>query len=426
MVLCGLAFIFLARQALGLPVVGWDPLSFWYLKTQILWHEGSVRTADFLASDRLHFSRNYPLLVNAVEAGLCRAAGEYSEFCMKIFLLFWAAACLGVAGGFMARHRGAAAAWSACALLILLPALTDYNDTGAVSGYRDAPLALLILAAACVAMDRGNKRRRLFASGGEWLPLALLLALIVGCKREGLFWAAGLGLLAAWPSSIREGGVASSAWKIRARRWMAAFAPAAALLAVVFLLMLPWFLMSRIFPHTFSEYYAEGALRQPWGMTARRLNAVVAHLPIELFLRITRWGVLWWVFAWIALWNRPAWDASQRRLAGLVAAWGGLVAVSFLFDPWPDPTPHIAVSLDRLVLQAAPLALWLCFLNLLPPAKRLNAQRLCRDEFVPLRIVNFLAPGRKSPVQKSSDSPAAQRRRNSSMSFAEGPRPFRT
>lgn len=136
------------------------------------------------------------------------------------------------------------------------------------------------------------------------------------------------------------------------------------ILALPFALSLPWFVMQRSFPPERSEFYSRILLTQPWSLTMTRLSNTLAHLPIELFLRLTRWGILWWLFCALALWRRGAWTRRERRLAALIGAWGAVVIAGFVFDPWLENTAHIAVSMDRLILQAAPLAVVLVALNL--------------------------------------------------------------
>lgn len=391
-------------QAEGLPIVGWDPLSFWYLKTKILLHEGTVFCPDFLDPGRLHAHTDYPILVNIVESGICKAIGMYRETPLKVFLAAWEAACLVIAGTAMARRRGKTAGWVAVVLIALLPALTDFDTTGAVSGYRDAPLALGILAAASMIVDRFEtpKFRR-----GDLARFALLLALLIGTKREGTVWAALLGLAAVgavWRRSSQPGAAkdlfptrrdraatahAGAAGKIdptppspagvplpvtpthqvesplpSPARWRRTFLALLFYLAIPFALMAPWFSLRAQMPYPRSEQFTKVMEQQRWDVTGQRATVVTRELRNELFLRVQKWGVLWWVFAAVGLWRWRFWSSRERLLALLIPAGWGMASMGFVFTPWGSPMTHMSVSIDRLVLQGALLAMWLLVLNL--------------------------------------------------------------
>lgn len=373
--LAGLAWSF--RQAIGLPLTGWDPLSFWYLKTRILFHEGTVFGPDFLAPDRMHAHTDYPILVNIVESGICRAFGEYREAPLKVLLAVWETACVVVAGMSMARRRGSAIGWTTAALLVLLPALTDFDTTGAVSGYRDAPLALVVLAAACVVLECTDAHR---LQRGDAVRIVLLLVLLIGTKREGTAWALLLGLVAAG-AIVRSGkGRKTPATLMRkvksepraersatipgGKPWRRVAVAVFVCLVLPQALMLPWFLVRAQLPYPRSEDFVKTMEEQRWNVTGERATVVLAEFRDELFLRVQKWGVLWWIFGAVALWRRRGWTQRERLLALLVPAGWLMAALGFVFTPWGDPKMHLAVSIDRLVLQGGLLALWLTVLNL--------------------------------------------------------------
>lgn len=358
----GLAILTLAavvwsfRQAFGLPITGWDPLSFWYLKTKILLHEGTVFCPDFLDADRFHAHTDYPILVNIVEAGICRALGGYLEMPLKLFLAVWEAACLVVAGSVLARRRGSTVAWAGVALMALLPAMTDYDTTGAVSAYRDAPLALAILAAAAVAIEAVDQRRFRW---GTVARLVLLLVLVLGTKREGTLWAAMIGAAAA-AAMLRKPSPATGP----APSFRRAILAAAFYLVLPMAVMLPWFLIRAELPHPRSEEFTKVMEEQRWEVTGERTAVVLEDLRDELFLRVQKWGGLWWVFAAVGLWRWRGWTPRERLFALLVPAGWLMTSMGFVFTPWADPRTHLAVSIDRLVLQGALLAIWLLTVNL--------------------------------------------------------------
>ncbi len=354
LVLLAIGWSFL--QALTLPVLGWDPLSFWYLKTKILYHVGTTETADFLAANRVHAHTDYPILVNVVEAGICHAVGEYREGPLKVFLALWQAACLAVVWGPVRRRRGSTVAWIGVALVALLPALTDFDTTGAVSGYRDPPLALAVLAAGCVAWEWRASKSRL---GRPACVLILLLVLVIGTKREGSVWAVMIGGLTAF-SILAEAGPAGG------RSFRRVAVTLGLLVGLPLVLMSPWFAVRASLPHPRSEDFLKIMGEQSWEITGERATVVLQEFRNELFLRIQKWGVLWWVFAWVGLWRRFRWEAVERYLALAVPGGWLMAAVGFVFTPWGDSKTHLAVSIDRLVLQGALLALWLLVLNLVP------------------------------------------------------------
>lgn len=360
MALVLLSLVWMFRQAYGLPLLGWDPLSFWYLKTKILFAEGTTQTADFLAPYRVHFHTTYPILLNIVESGLCHAMGDYAEQPLKGVWGIWMAAALTVAGYGMARRRGATIGWACVVLLALLPALTATDTTGGVSGYRDAPLALLVLAA-CVLWSDCLEHPR--AGRADHLALIALLVLLIGCKREGTAWALILAVpaLAALPGGLRRPADAcppSGPCRATAALYI---------IAIPFFLMLPWYFLHAGMPYPRTENYAEMLVQQDWNTTTLRVAPVLALFRDDLFLRVQKWGVLWWVFCAVGLWRRGAWTPTQRMLALVVVLGWGVAMLGFLYTPWPSPKEHMAVGVDRLILQSSLAALWLTVLNLTRP-----------------------------------------------------------
>lgn len=356
MALALMSLLWMFRQAHGLPLLGWDPLSFWYLKTKILLAEGTTQTPDFLAPYRVHFHTTYPILLNIVESGLCHAMGDYAEQPLKGVWGIWMAAALSVAGHGMARRRGTTIGWACVALLALLPALTATDTTGGVSGYRDAPLALLVLAACVLWSDCLEDAR---AGRADHLALVAVLTLLIGCKREGTAWALILALpaLAALPRYPRR----------RDSRAMPGYRRSSAtlyIIAIPFLLMLPWYFLHARMPYPRTENYAEMLMKQSWDAVTLRVAPVVALFRDDLFLRVQKWGLLWWVFCAVGLWRRGAWTPTQRMLALVVVLGWGVAMLGFLYTPWLSPKEHMAVGVDRLILQSSLAALWLTVLNL--------------------------------------------------------------
>ncbi|MCC5876380.1 MAG: hypothetical protein JJU11_09210, partial [Candidatus Sumerlaeia bacterium] len=68
-------FILLTTDALRFPLFTWDGRMTWNLKAILLYHEGAVATEAFLDPLRIHFHRDYPLMLPIAYTGVYQLAG---------------------------------------------------------------------------------------------------------------------------------------------------------------------------------------------------------------------------------------------------------------------------------------------------------------------------------------------------------------
>lgn len=362
-------------QARVVPIIGWDPLSFWYLKTKILFVEGSVFVPAFLSADRIHFHTTYPILFCLGEAGISHVIGGFSEESLKFSLTLWQALTLAAAAGMAATRLGTRTAAAAVALCAILPPMASIDSLSAVSGYHDAPLGLLVLVVGALVVAGSHRPGAPFAAQS---CLVVLLAALTGIKRDGNIWAlliGGLLVLEAFFTAERggaaagSGAAATSSGRPAVRsRFLAAARAFVLLLLLPQLFMAPWTLTRMSLPYPRTEEFLEVFQRNTWEQTALRFAPLIQGLRDELFLRVQHWGVLWWVFVVLLLWRRRGWTPAEIAFAcAIPLQWAGVLA-SYLVTPWVNPAEHLSVSVDRLVMQGAFVAVLLVLANLARPS----------------------------------------------------------
>ncbi len=288
---------------------------------------------------------NYPFNLSLAEAlffhlpdplGLTLASLIGTVCLVALLLLFYAG---------LARLYGrgvAALATGALALVPSLPLFAGYT-------YADVPLALYAGASALYLLLWLRLRRPidlalmgLLAGGAIWtkkegLPIALLLLLAVVLGE------------ARWRGQRGQRGRRDMSWRERVRPIVRAGVATA-------VLSLPWLVFTRIVRPGGSDV-------QP--ITPAVFVANVGRLPtIALYvvreaLDVEGWGVFWIVVVAAVL------LALRRRLLSpqggiLLLVLLGQLAVymaGYVFSSWTPYTLHIDSSLNRLMLQAVPLAL---------------------------------------------------------------------
>jgi hypothetical protein len=320
----------LAWQAMR-ETLHWDGLLVWEIKARLAFQNGGALPLSYYSDSAMHgwSHPGYPLYLPMLELWLYLWMGEASQFWVKALFPFFYLAAVSVlwSAGLRLTGRvwiGAVAAW----LLLLVPRAIGAR-AGLLQGYADLPLAMLYLAAVAAL---------LVCAGGDraWLRVAAgMSALLPWVKQEGLVLWACFALVAAW------------LWR---REWYVALAIALPGLATI----LAWhgFLaaVSLTPPDTFLP------------MTIETLQANLPRVPAllrrlgEELMAIRRWSLLWPLAA-IA----PGILAVQRRRLALPLTLAmivplGMYLVPYIFSALQPYEMHVETSIDRLVLQVAPVA----------------------------------------------------------------------
>ncbi len=292
---------------------------------------------DYFTSHNWTAHPDYPLNLSLVEsvffrlpdpAGLTLASVVATVYLVALLLLFYAG---------LARLHGRAIAALAVGALALVPALPHF----AGYGYADVPLAMYDGAAALYLLLWWRQR-----CPTDLVLMGLLAGGAIWTKKEGLPIALILLGAAAVSCLCRDG---AQPFGRRPRPWLAS------VLATV-ALPLPWLVFTRIVRPQGSDF---------WPITLATFVDHADRLPTILgyFLQeaasLDDWSLLWIVAPVVVA---LALALRRLRLPTLVLLLMfliqlGVYLVSYVFSYWTPYTLHIGSSLNRLMLQTAPLAL---------------------------------------------------------------------
>lgn len=309
----------------------WDGMFVWEIKARLAFLHGGAVPLSYYSDASMHVWSHpgYPLYLPMVELWVYLWLGELHQFWIKALFPFFylAAACVLWSAALRLTGRvwiGAIAAW----LLLCVPRVVDAR-AGVLQGYADLPLAILYVGALAALLCSASGDR-------AWLRVAgVLSGLLPWVKQEGLVLWACFALAAAWT------------WR---RDWRVAAATALPGLLVIVL----W-----------RAFLAAADLTQPETFLPMTLDTLQANLPrVPALLRrmgeelilIPRWTLLW-PLAVVAL----SMMALQRRRGVVplaIAVFLPLAAylVPYVFTALQPYQMHVETSIDRLVLQVAPLA----------------------------------------------------------------------
>lgn len=291
--------LLLVENSVMLPMFAWDGRFIWELKARLLIDEGTVFSPSLTDPDRVHFHRDYPLMLPAAMAELYWWAGERAPRATRLMLSALALPWLLWLYGFMRRRGDSLTALLFTALAAGMPFRRDYGDEDGPSiatGVADFPLCLLITLTFVLAAEGVRRARR------DWLIVAGVLA--GGCailKEEGVF--AVLLLPVFLLLATRFDG----------RRMLGSvIAPT----LVAGLVMVPWRLVKAQLPNFYDEKFTEALHPELIPLLLERLPRLPPLLLAEV-TNVERWGVVWPLWLALAL---VGWMARGRtRVAALEA-----------------------------------------------------------------------------------------------------------
>jgi hypothetical protein len=344
-----LAFIVLGRivmlhaEALRFPLFTWDGRFIWNLKAVILFHESTIFTDSFLHQDRVHFHRDYPLLLPGAYLGIYQAAGGVFERMARLFLVHLMTMFLLAFHG-AARQR--CAPWLAMLFTAILAAAAfrmDYTVRDGITlltGVADLPMAFFAFMAV-VMHGRGWRSRNL-----RWHLLGgLMTGACLLTKSEGIVALAAIGMGNAVMAIAGRHG----AWRER----IIALATCAVIPVAV---ALPWLVLKTHLPNFYDERFADLVSQSGFGPVMDRLPIVVGIVVKELFV-VRSWNVLWPLLIvglcaglFLRRW-RWSW------LPGIVVVlWLPAYVLAYLLTPL-DIRYHVETSVGRLLSHFHALAL---------------------------------------------------------------------
>jgi hypothetical protein len=318
------------------PLDGWDAWAIWFLKGRVLYQESGLPVPFFTDSFFAAYAHlDYPLLVPLTIAGTYAWMGDMDTLMKGWWALLAGAAAAGIYWG-LDRLVGRAARVAGLLLFLALPEV-QAHVAGAYTGYADLPLAVLVLFGGIFLYRREPAAALFFALSGF-------------TKNEGLVIAAvGLALAVVTVRPVRIA------------------APVAAACAA--LIVLPW-QWERVALGIGGEFQpSASALIANWG---ERIGPILQGLT-AIALDVGRFGLLWPGLVVVLALALPARRGTSPRATGMDERRGGswrsawplmallgaqlaAAVVAYVISP-NDLTWHLATSGDRVLFQAAPLAL---------------------------------------------------------------------
>lgn len=321
-----------ARTAWHAPFSAFDAWSVWAFKAR-MFAMGGPRAGYFRDPTTLHTHPDYPLNLPLAEAALFRLPGALGYHlaallgvaCFATLLLLFFAGLTRLYGG-----RGGALG---TVVLAFVPALA----LQAPGGNADVPLALYGGGASLYLLLWRRLRRPI-----DGVIMGLLAGGAIWTKKEGSIIAA-LVLLVFVVGEAGRRDLPAPARLIGVTRAIVAAA----------VLSLPWLLFMRVahplgrdfLPLTPAVFLAH----------AGRLPHIAALFGLQM-LDVENWSALWVALAGALFVFGRRLSASGWLLLLVLCAQIGAYMTSFVFSDWQPYIAHVQTSVDRLLIQAAPLA----------------------------------------------------------------------
>jgi len=339
-------FIFISvfyYNAMDYPMASYDGRAIWGYKAKILEHEHTVLGESFLDPERVHYHREYPLMVPVASYGFYRFIGEVDDdrvrFVFSSLMLFFVLFLFGAL-----RRAGSASVAMFFALVFAGAPFREFwviRDGGAInSGESDFPLAFFAtvsLVSWCRWWSGGRRQDLLL--GGLFTGFALMT------KQEGIV---------VFCVTLGANGVQWLLGRTKDRGRAFALVAAGQLLSVA--AALPWLILSRKLPMMYDENYF-----QMLGIDTLR-NAP-NRLPViwEIFrndvTEVEKWNYTWFVFLGVFLVGSFRWFRERRiYLDAAIVLWLMAYLTIYLLSPL-NLIFHLNTSLRRLMAHIFPVAI---------------------------------------------------------------------
>jgi hypothetical protein len=324
--------------------LGGDGILNWEIKARYAYSNAGILPASYLQDTGRAFSHpEYPLAIPYTELWLYFWVGDTNQFWAKtIFPLFYLTGVI-LLTSVVARLTEKVWAGLVGSILLFFVPQVSVGAGSVIVGYVDFPMAVFYLATigyllcACRSDDRGS-----------FAIYAACLALLPWVKREGaILWfvAAGCG-----------------AFLILSRK--KSLIHFLALLPGIFVILAWRIYLARMHAITSSDF---SALALPVLRTnMHRLGTIASELASE-FTDMEKWSLLWAMAIVAAGFLIRQYRGSRTVVlftAILVPI--GIYSFSYTFSAWPNYVAHLQLSVSRLLVHVAPLAVLLVAVALPP------------------------------------------------------------
>lgn len=316
------------------PLSAWDAWSIWTFKAR-MFALGGPPAAYFHDRATLFTHPDYPLNLPLLQSVLLRLAGHLDArvaalpgpLCLLALLLLFFAG--------LSRLYGPTLAALSTGALALVPAL----GAQAAGGDADIPLAMYAGASTLYLLLWWRRRQPLDA-----VLAGALAGGAIWTKKEGLAIGALLLLALCMDAARRDAAV-------RAR-----LAPLAGAFGAAGAIALPWLAFTHAIRPIGRDFLPLTAVT--FMAHLDRLPQIGAFMGLQM-LSFANWSLLWLVLAAIVPLALRRADAAGRGLLLLLAGQVGIYVLAFVFSDWRPYQDHMRTSLDRLLVQAVPLAVLL-------------------------------------------------------------------
>jgi hypothetical protein len=343
-----------AFAAWASPLTDWDAWVNWAGKANAIYIDQTLSPNIYSNPARLPTNMDYPLLLPLVEAWFYTWLGQIHEPVIGLISFLFYGALLLLFYDSARQIASPAAALGFTTLLATIPR----QERPAHSGLADIPLAALVLLSFMLVFEwhsyhrfRPNLNPNFQTSNlpalQSSIPLALSAGLLPWLKNEGWLWwiLVSLSLLVGLAIQVRRNQLSASQALIF---FLTYLIPA----LTIPLLWQGFLTMFKTYRFTFMAL----TLANFWTNLPRL--AAIGWKMLTLLLN-PYWNFVW-LFAGLILVSRSkkVWRAPAGWLILPVAGYLGLISVSYVFSRFEPYLAQVNNSAERLIIQAAPLALW--------------------------------------------------------------------
>jgi hypothetical protein len=345
-IIIAFAVLLVLFNSLIFPMRFFDSRVLWNFKAKIIFERNTVYCGDFLDASRIHLHPDYPLMLPALEAFVYEIIGEPDDWAIMLIMPLFYIMLLFFFYDSVKSVSGRKVAMLSSASLALLPPFFML-DGPVHSGLADVPLAFFFsvsFLSCCMYMRK--RCVEFLVMGGIFGGFCCML------KNEGVLLAL-LNLSCVLFYSL----LYSRETTVRA---VLSFAVPAVLV------YLPNFLLTHSIPgqplsgEPEIRGYLHGLKKIVTGECLSRIPVIAGYYLREFFLRINRWGLLWYAFLFglAAAFIR----GNRKEVIAAVVPVIYLLCMAFVYAVTPYPQgfiAHMDISLHREILHVAPSVLFM-------------------------------------------------------------------
>ncbi len=346
-------------NATMLPASAWDSWAIWFFKAKAFYMERSVSSAFLTNTEYAYDHPEYPNLVPLSMAFVYLTAGGVEDALAKLLYPVKQLAMLVVFYHALKMVFNARASIVFTALLSLTPIIVIHATgvgsglgglyTGDFVGYADLMLSVYLLSSGvfiyfAVSPDHAGDAD---AFRVHSLFAAFFLAMAAWTKNEGLVFAfAGAIILIHSAASSR-------------RQWIG---NALAIVAVLAIFILPWAFFKGSLG--LKSEFAGRASFEVLTNNAERIGIIVPRMLYYMFTKVSLYNFIWWAYVLSSVVNiRASVRMPLLALNALMLLQLSLYVFAYVITP-SDINWHLQTSLDRVLMQVSPLAMFVASCNM--------------------------------------------------------------